>query len=176
MHKQRSALLAVPVLLLAACSQPPPPAPAAPPAPPKPDLKAEEATLRQADKDLVAAIAAKNIDAVLGFYASDAVMMAPNEAAQSGDALKKGWTDLMALPEVALDFSATSIGIDPDAEMAYDVGTYTFGMASPKGKVDDHGNYVEVWRKTGGKWKIVVDAHSSSVPLPQEAAPAAAKK
>ena len=169
MLAQRSLLLVL-ALCATACNPPPPPTPPAPPPPPKPDLKAEEASLRQLDKALVAAVAAKNIDAVAGFYSSDAVFLEPNEEPKTGEALKASWTGLFGLPDVVLNFEATSIGVSADATLAYDVGGYTLSFTGPKGKIEDHGSYVEVWRRIGGHWKIVVDTHNSSVPLPAEPA------
>ena len=41
------------------------------------DVAAEEAAIRQVDSDIVAAINAYNIDALLAFYAEDARMLPP---------------------------------------------------------------------------------------------------
>ena len=159
---------------LAACGSPPPPPP--PPAPPPVNLQAEEQKIRDTIQQQLAAIAAKNADGAVAPYAADAQFLAPNADPATGEALKKAWADTLQLPEVALTFAPTSISLDADGTMAVDIGTYNFSFQSPGGKVDDHGKYLEVWRKTGGNWKIVADMYNTSVPLPPPPAAAPDKK
>ena len=50
--------------------------------------------------------------------------------------------------------------------MAYVLGTYQLTMKDPQGNpVNDHGKFVEVWRKQAdGKWKAVADTFNSDLP------------
>jgi hypothetical protein len=43
--------------------------------------------------------------------------------------------------------------------------TYKVSFTGPKGKkIEDHGNYVSVWKKVDGQWKVLADINSSEVP------------
>jgi uncharacterized protein (TIGR02246 family) len=165
---------------LSACKEPPPPCPTCPPPPPPPpavDTKAEADAITALDARMVEAVAAKDVDKLVGFYSSDASMLPPNGDEQTGEALKKGWADLVAMPGVSLTFAPTRVEVDKDGEMAIDVGTYQLSYDDGKGgKIEDHGKYVEVWEKKGSEWKLAVDMYNTSVPLAAAAAPAAAAK
>lgn len=143
-------------LAVAACKQ------AAPPI----DLKAEEQKIIQLNEQWAAAIAAKNIDGTIAPYAPAAVYLLPNAEPAKGDAIRQAWSEVLQLPEMSLSFAPTHIGFDAAGTVAYDVGTYSFSFQSPAGKVEDHGKYVDIWRKIDGEWKVVVDIFNTSVPLP----------
>jgi ketosteroid isomerase-like protein len=51
-------------------------------------------------------------------------------------------------------------------DMAYVLGTYQLTMTDPQGNpVNDHGKFVEVWKKQAdGKWKAVADTFNSDLP------------
>jgi len=57
--------------------------------------------------------------------------------------------------------------------VATEYGTYTESYDSPQGKQTDAGNYVTIWHKINGKWRVALDAPNTTTPLPT-AAPAAA--
>lgn len=134
---------------------------------PSVDPVAEAQAIKALDAAWVASVAAKDAAKMVSFYSDDAVFMPPNEDTKTGDAIKQAWAGMAALPNVHLTFAPTRVEIDADGEMAIDVGTYQFSFDSPKGKVEDHGKYAQVWeRKSGGTWKCAVDMYNSSVPLP----------
>jgi uncharacterized protein (TIGR02246 family) len=126
----------------------------------------EAQAIKTLDAQWVEAIASKDVAKIAAFYADDAVLLPPNEEAKTGEAIKQAWADTVGMPNVHLAFAPTRVEIDKDGSMAIDVGTYTFSFDSPKGKVEDHGKYAQVWEKKDGGWKCAVDMYNSSVPLP----------
>jgi uncharacterized protein (TIGR02246 family) len=180
MNKPLLGAFALAAIALAACNPPPPPPcptcpPPAPPAP-KADVQAESDAIKALDAKWVEAIATKDTDAVVAFYADDATFLPPNKDSLTGDALKAEWAGMWGMTNVSLTFAPTRIEVDKDGEMAIDVGTYQFSFDGPKGKVEDHGKYTQVWEKKDGTWKCAVDMYNSSVPMPEAAAAPAAKK
>jgi quercetin dioxygenase-like cupin family protein len=49
---------------------------------------------------------------------------------------------------------------------ATEYGTYTDSFDTPSGKIRDAGNYVVLWKKIDGKWRVALDAPSTTTPLP----------
>lgn len=49
-------------------------------------------------------------------------------------------------------------------DLAAERGTYQISWTGPKGKkMEDHGNYVTVWKKVSGQWKVLSDINASEV-------------
>jgi len=53
-------------------------------------------------------------------------------------------------------------------DLAYIMGAYTLAMKDSQGNpVNDHGKFVEVWKKQAdGKWKVEADIFNSDLPAP----------
>ena len=115
---------------------------------------------------------AKNLDALLAHYASDATAVFPGAAAVSGDGLHKTYED--ALKDPGFDVSFSSDKIDASGDLAYSRGHFTEKYTDPKTKqvVSDGGSYITVYKKQAdGSWKVVEDFTAVEPP----AAPAAAQ-
>jgi ketosteroid isomerase-like protein len=54
-------------------------------------------------------------------------------------------------------------------DLAWHAGSYS--VVDRAGTTVDSGSYLEVWKKTGGKWLIVRDMWNSDRPSPPPAAP-----
>ena len=146
-----------------------------PPAP-GPDLAAEEKSVRDAEAAWSQETASNNFEKQVLHYTADAVLIAPGAPAMKGiDAIKAGMKEMMADPNMHLEFVTEKVDVSKDATMASTEGSYKMAMTDPKTKkvVHDVGSYATVYRKQDGKWLAVVDiASSSGTP----AAPAPAKK
>jgi ketosteroid isomerase-like protein len=152
--------LALPVLalgaLLAACSRTP-----------RVDLTAEREAIRDADRRWVGAETAKNIDAIVAFYAADAVEMADNTPLIRGrDAIRQWYETWLTPAGVSMTFASDTVVVAASGDLAYDVGTYHFRTVGRTGNVDDVGKYLTVWKKVDGEWKVAVDMGNSDLPLP----------
>jgi len=149
--------------LTLACQQPPPPSP--------PDTRAvDERAIREADAAASRAFAAKDVEASVGFYADDALWLAPNAPMQTGkEAIRKSTSEMMATPGLALSWQASKVEASRGGDLAYSIGTYQGTMNDAKGKpVTDRGKYVLVWKKQpDGRWKIVADIGNSDLPAPE---------
>jgi uncharacterized protein (TIGR02246 family) len=148
-------------LLLAGCSSQ-----ATPPALPD-NRAADEAALRAALEQWVAAAQAKDAAKFASFYAEDGLLLmegAPD--ARGMAALKEGTAGMMSDPNFALVFEADEVVVARSGDVAYDVGSYTLTMSDPDGNpVTQTGHYVDVWRKNAvGEWKVAVDAPVSDPP------------
>jgi len=152
---------AVVVISIAACNPSPPPAP--------PDTHdADVKAISDMEAKQVADFAAKNIDALAGFYADDAVLMTPGGPAAKGrEAIRNGLKEMVADPALNLKFKPDMVEVAKSGDVGYTQGTYTLTMTNPMTHkpMDDHGSYVTTYRKQAdGSWKAVADIATSEVP------------
>lgn len=138
------------------------------PAPPPPDTRAaDEAAIRAAIEQWVAAARAKDPAGFLKVYAEDAVVMMEDAPDLRGmEALRDGITGMMQDPHFALEFVVDKVVVARSGDLAYETGAYTMTMSDPEQKpVTEKGHYAVVWEKQpDGAWKVVVDVPVSDPP------------
>ena len=136
------------------------------PAPPKPNLALEEQTIRRSDSIWADAIARHDTAVTASMYAETAVFLPPNTARVEGrQNIRNVWAGDLNLPGFALTFTPSRITISPDAEMAYDIGTYSSSVTGPNERpVKDQGKYLVVWQKQAGEWRVVAEMFNTSLP------------
>ena len=130
------------------------------------DPKLEQA-LRDADADWSKAAASKDVDKTVSYYADDAIVMPTNApVANTKDAIRKIWGDLLTGPGVTITWKATKVEIAKSGDIGFIAGTYELTMNDASGKpVNDRGKYLEVWEKQpDGKWKCGADIWNSDLP------------
>src|SRR6266436_288832 len=135
---------------------------------------ADEQALRDADVEWSKAAGAKDVDKTVSFYADDATVLPPNEAAVTTKEgirnLWKGFIDGVT----DINWKATRVEMAKSGDMACLTGTYETTM---KDGTKDHGKYCEVWEKqAGGTWKCGSDIWNSDLPASGPAPSAPEKK
>ena len=138
---------------------------------------ADEKAVRDADNAWSKAAGAKDLDKTVSYYADDAVIMPPNEAAvTTKEGIRNLWKGFLdSLQDIS--WRTTRVEVSKSGDMAVLLGTYEMTM---KDGSKDKGKYCEVWeKKAGGKWKVGTDMFSSDLPAQPAAtspAPGAAEK
>ncbi len=109
---------------------------------------------------------AKDWDAVVTYYTTDAVIMPPNQLAVHGrDAIRDWYASFPPVTEVELPI----VEIDGRGDIAYVRGTYTLtmvieGIPEP---ITDIGKNLAIWRRQpDGSWLMAVDTFNSDLALP----------
>src|SRR5258708_7163142 len=124
-----------------------------------------EQQIRQLDRDWVAKVAAKDLAGTVAFYAKEGVLMAPGAPpAQGTAAITEAWRGILGLPNGSLSFAPTRVAVAKSADLAYETGTYSLAFDGAKGRVQDEGKYVVVWKKEAGQWKAAADIFNSNLP------------
>lgn len=134
---------------LAACARPAPNDPAA-----------ARASLRQADSAYAQAGAAKDRDAFVGLYASDAVMYPPAEPTVTGvDAIGKFVDGFLRDTAFAAVFRPLDVQVSADGTMGHTLNSGELTYTGPDGKlVTEHIRDFHVWRReAGGSWRLTID-------------------
>jgi len=131
---------------------------------------ADDKAVRDADAEWSKAAGAKDLDTAVSFYADDAIVLPPNEAAiTTKDGIRnlwKGFIDTIT----SIKWTATRVEMAKSGDMACLTGTYELTM---KDGTKDHGKYCEVWKKKAdGKWKCATDMFSSDLPATPALSPA----
>ena len=130
-----------------------------------------EKAVRYADEQWSKVASAKDLDKTVSFYADDAVVLPPNQAAiMTKDGIRDLWKGFLeSLTDIS--WKTTRVETAKSGDMAYLIGTYEMTM---KDGSKDKGKYCEVWKKQAdGKWKVTTDMFSSDLPAPGASSSAA---
>lgn len=131
-----------------------------------PDRTTEEDAIRALSARWLGAVDRRDAAGVAAFYAEDGAFLAPNAPAAIGhDTVRAIWATLLGAPGLALAWIPTSVHVADAADMAYELGSYALGLDGPNGRVEDHGKYLVVWRKTAVGWRVAADMFNSDRPV-----------
>ena len=130
---------------------------------------AEEKAVRDADAEWSKVAGAKDLDKTVAFYADDALVMPPNQAAvTTKDGIRNLWKGFLDILQ-DISWKTTRVEVAKSGDMAFLTGTYEMTM---KDGTKDHGKYCEVWEKKGSTWKVGIDMFSSDLPAQPASSPA----
>jgi uncharacterized protein (TIGR02246 family) len=126
------------------------------------------AAVRAADSSLAQAVAARDVNRTVSFYAEDASMLPVAEPIVTGrEAIRAEWTKIFAIPGFAN--ASRTVHVDASGDLAYTRGTFQAQLTSPDGKpVTEVGKWVSVWRRQAdGAWRVVVEIYNTDAPPPE---------
>jgi ketosteroid isomerase-like protein len=139
---------------------------------PKPaaiDVNAEADTLRNLENQWTAAILAKDIDKIYGYYAPDAVSMPDNKPIFIGrDSIRRVLVSVLSdTTTIAESYSATieTVEVAASGDLAYVRGSERFSKKTPNGPVENVRKWIDIWKKIEGQWKCIVSIANSDKPL-----------
>jgi ketosteroid isomerase-like protein len=123
------------------------------------NTEADSASIRSEADAWFKAIAAKDLEKTLSFYASDAqYLSAGRPAATTAEARRKLWVEDYATPGFSSDEVTTQIEVARSKELAYQRGTYVSTVQNEQGQLTKStGKFVVVWKKQGDQWKAIID-------------------
>jgi len=125
------------------------------------DLDAAGKALAKVDADWSKAAAAREVNAVVSYYAADAVAYPPNAPVGVGQAAaKQVWAAMFADSTFSLSWTTLHADVSKSGDLGYTTGSYADSYMGKDGKpVQEVGKYVCVWAKQkDGKWKAIHDA------------------
>jgi len=126
------------------------------------DTSLESKTIQDLDDLWQHGIYNRDTAVVTSVYAQDALLVPPTgPAAQGRDAIKTTYAELYRLPGLAFTFETGELHLSSDAQMGYEVGSYTSRVRASNASADDQGKYVTVWEKREGRWRVVAQMFNS---------------
>jgi len=132
-----------------------------------PSRAATEKVLRDMEAQFAAAVAAKDSQAFLAFWAQDAAMFPPGEPVVTGkEKILAEWAPILTDPGVSLTWSPQTVEVAGSGDLGYTYGPYLWtGKGADGQPARRNGKYVTIWRKEpDGKWRVVVDLGTPSDP------------
>lgn len=133
------------------------------------DIAADEQAIHSIVDGWNSALASHNDSLIAAGYAEDAVAMPPGMPRAVGRAnIRQSFAAIWPL-KATLSFTSGTVRVSGD--LAAEEGTYIWTMPGPHGDLNDHGNYLTVWRRTATSWEAIENIWNSTVP----ATPTAAK-
>ncbi len=149
-------VLAALLLLLASCTQ-------------QPDMTVIKKTIDDFNAAGMESMQTGETEAMMAFYADDAVSMPPNMEMCNGKAAIEDMMKKMSESGIKVSMAKfTSTDLGAGGMIAYDIGGYEMTMDIPEmGEITDKGNYVSIWKKhEDGSWKIHAEIWNSTTPIP----------
>ena len=130
------------------------------------DLAAADAAVRKTDAEWAAGAGAgaAGLDAWMGLYGADAIVLLPNEPlANRPEGVRRGAARLLALPRFSVAWHPIKVETARSGELAQLSGAYELHYADSRGAPQlQRGRLLEIWRKqTDGAWKCIVDLWSA---------------
>jgi ketosteroid isomerase-like protein len=129
-----------------------------------PNVGTEAAAIQSVATEWFKAIAAKDLEKTLSFYAPEAQYLAEGRpAASTSEERRKLWVEDYATPGFSSDEATTTIEVARSGELAYQRGTYLSKAQNEHGTLTAAtGKFLVVWRKqASGEWKAIVDIDNS---------------
>jgi ketosteroid isomerase-like protein len=145
--RQQLSLFALVLVLAAACSLPV-------------DTESEKALLLQLDRDWSRAASGDDMNALLAFWAEDAVIYPAGAPAVVGkEAIREFLMKNRDIPGFSLSWEPEKAVVSASGDLGYTLGAMQIGVSSPEGnRSTRHGKYTVVWEKqVDGRWQSVVD-------------------
>ncbi|NNE35268.1 MAG: SgcJ/EcaC family oxidoreductase [Rhodothermales bacterium] len=127
------------------------------------DLGAETEVLTDLGARWAAAESNKDLEAALGLYWDDAVMLVPDQNPIEGiEALRAAFQQFFALPFTSLVSGPVAISIVESGDMAYSWANYYITFPSEEGSMTVPNKFIAVWTKRDGEWKIIANMSNSN--------------
>jgi ketosteroid isomerase-like protein len=117
-------------------------------------------SLMQADRDFADATHARGIDGWMSFYATDAIRVRyRGNMVKGSDAIRA--FDLPGISDTTntLNWEPTDSHVFRGGEIGSTTGRYwvVSRKSGEVGKELNHGRYVTMWRRAGGRWLVIMD-------------------
>lgn len=124
------------------------------------DVNAETAVIQSLAADWFKAIAAKDLERTLSFYAPEAqYLSAGRPAASTPEQRRRLWVEDYATPGFSSEEATSMIEVAQSGELAYQRGTYSSKAQNEQRQViATTEKFLVVWKKQAtGEWKAIID-------------------
>jgi uncharacterized protein (TIGR02246 family) len=120
--------------------------------------EADEAAIHETNKAWQEKIVARDAATIAQYYAEDGQFLPPNAPKAVGrEAIQKAWSEMFAIPGVALTFETEKLVFAKSGDLAVDIATYKFSMGEGAAAINDSGKSVVTW--TARRQVAYADGH-----------------
>lgn len=130
------------------------------------DSTVDQAAIRALDREMVAALNARDVNRYMNALAEDATWMPPNQPAVVGSgAIRKLVSQLCEIPDYTVAHHPRTVEISSSGDLAYLFYTYAFTVKDADGTaITEKGKDLSIFRRVGGSWRLVIDMWNSDAP------------
>lgn len=126
------------------------------------DVEAEALVIRDISAGWLEHRRARDAKAIADLFASDAVTLFDGQKNEGpAEILTRTEREFAEYPDATASWSTTQMQVAGSGDLAYERGTWRFDPDGAGPLPEDHGEYVTVYRKVDGKWKVVADVGTS---------------
>jgi len=125
----------------------------------------DRAILMQASRDWAKACATGNVELIVSFWADDAIVLPPDQAAVMGkEAIREFVRQSLAIPGFSLTWEPEQATIAEGGDLGYLIEGNQSTFKDTTGMlVTQNGKVTTIWRKdSAGQWKCVIDIWNSN--------------
>jgi ketosteroid isomerase-like protein len=141
------------------------------------DTVAEAEAIRSIENQWTVALQNKDIDKILSFASSEAVVMEPNNVIYIGlQASRKQLEKIFADTTILWNTTSSAIEIvevSASGDLAYVRGINRSKIKTQTGIGENSDKWIDIWKKTDGKWKNIVQIWNNNNPTEEMTAPVA---
>jgi uncharacterized protein (TIGR02246 family) len=130
------------------------------------DVAAEEAAIRALSARWLELEGARDAGAIAGLFADDGRLVWSGQDPVVGPAAIQAFLvkEYAQNPQQTTTWATDRVIIASAGDMAVEYGNYANASTGPDGTGSGRGNYVTVYQKVDGAWKIKADAAASATP------------
>jgi len=144
--------------LASGCAQKAPEAPAF-------DLEAEAQAVRDRSAAWLQMAHAKDVSGLVNdIYTASAVSMFDGDIRKGSAEIQASEQARLAAPDQTFSWSATDIQVARSGELAYELGSFWFDTDGAGAQPTISGEYVAVWTKADGTWRVAVESSTAVKP------------
>ncbi|MFM0140206.1 YybH family protein [Caballeronia grimmiae] len=122
------------------------------------------AAIEAGNKRFEQAVARGDAPALADLYTENAELLPANGQVVNGRAaITKFWQ--AGMDSGFKSVKLTSVEVEPHGDTAYEVGKWA--APGEDGKVNDAGDYIVIWKRTNGQWKLHRDIWTTNSPPPK---------
>lgn len=152
MSPRHTFLVVVVVSFLVSCAAPAAKGPAV-------DVAAEAQAIRDASSAWLTAAQAHDAATMDGLFAADITTIFDGEINEGLAAVQASREEEWASqPDATVAWTSTDIGVAASGDLAYERGHWTSDPDGAGEATEEHGEYLTVWKKIDGQWKVLYDS------------------
>lgn len=144
MRAQQTWLLAIATIAFASCVS-------------RPTPSTQRAELRHVSEAYNRSSSTASADSVTAYFAPDIVVMSPQGGApvQGIEENRARWDHFFHMQNPSHTMTTDSVVVSQSGDLGYTLGKWTVGVDTPGGRIESAGDYLAVWERRDGAWKVV---------------------
>jgi uncharacterized protein (TIGR02246 family) len=123
---------------------------------------------------LTEAVANKDLDRLVAFYADDASILPVAQPTVTGrQAIREEWEQILSIRGSKNTATTTTVEVSRAGDLGYTQGTYSTTFDLKDGTTGtEHGKWVSIWKKQpDGTWKVAVEIYNTDEEPPPHSHP-----